>query len=400
MFPNDLEKIYGNLLNIYGYFTDQSFIFMCKHIIMNSFRIFISAKRRRILMGKKILVVETGGTFATSSINNIRTLTNYGVDKTIYDYASVMDKCELYDIEFEKIRPIFTLSENMTLELINELLKALLAVNYDTYDGVIVTHGTDTLAYTSNILSMLFSHKGIPFVMVSSNHPLDNDKANGVDNFLAALDFIEKVKIQGVFVAYRDYEGVMEVHLGSRVKQMNQIIDSYESFKNVNFGKIENSEFIWNDNKLNPSIEQLNAAGTVKDPDKLDLTKTVMMIYPYVGLRHDLYNINENLDAVVYGVYHSGTFCSQESDPNHSINKLVDRLAEFNIPLYISEVSSESDKYASAMALNADKVVNIVYDTSIENLYSKVTMAFDLFDNIEERNKFIKETNVFFEKVV
>ena len=351
-------------------------------------------------MGKKILVVETGGTFATSSVNNIRSLENYGSDKTIYDYEAVTDKCKSYDIMFEKIRPIFTLSENMTLELINELLEAMFKVDYSAYDGVIVTHGTDTLAYTSNILSMLFSHKGIPFVMVSSNHPLDNEKANGVHNFLAAMDFIAKVKVQGVFVAYRDYEGVMEVHLGSRVKQMNQIVDSYESFKNINFGKIENSEFIWNNHKSNPTIEQINETGSIKIAKNLDLTKTVMMIYPYVGLRHDLYNINENLHAVVYGVYHSGTFCSRENNPNHSINKLVDRLAEFDIPLYISEVSSESDKYASSTALSMDKVVNIVYDTSIENLYSKVTIAFDLFDNSEERNKFIKETNVFFERVV
>ena len=351
-------------------------------------------------MGKKILVVETGGTFATGSVNNIRSLENYGVDKTIYDYESVLDKCKAYNITFEKIRPIFTLSENMTLELINELLEAMFKVDYSAYYGVIITHGTDTLAYTSNIFSMLFSHKGIPFVMVSSNHPLDNEKANGVHNFLAAMDFIEKVKTQGVFVVYHDYENVMEVHLGSRVKQMNQIIDSYESFKNINFGKIENSEFIWNNHKSNPTIEQINTIPARKDPEKLDLTKTVMMIYPYVGLRHDLYNINENLDAVVYGVYHSGTFCSQERDPNNSINKLVDKLAEFNIPMYISEVSSESDKYASSTALNIDKVVNIVYDTSIENLYSKVTIAFDLFDNIEDRNTFIKETNVFFEKVV
>jgi len=351
-------------------------------------------------MGKKILVVETGGTFATSSVNNIRTLANYGLDRTVYDYDCVINKCKKYDIEFEKMRPIFTLSENMTLELINKLLEDMFKVDYSKYDGVIVTHGTDTLAYTSNILSMLFSHRGIPFVMVSSNHPLDNEKANGIHNFLAAMDFIEKVKVQGVFVAYRDYEGVMEVHLGSRVKQMNQIVDSYESFKNINFGKIENSEFIWNNHELNPTIEQINSSCGLKQPEKLDLTKIIMMIYPYVGLRHDLYNINENLAAVVYGVYHSGTFCSQESDPNHSINKLVEKLGEFDIPLYISEVSSESDKYASSAGLSSNKVVNIVYDTSIENLYSKVTIAFGLFDNAEERNNFIKETNVFFEKLV
>ena len=351
-------------------------------------------------MKKKILVVETGGTFATSSTGNVRTLENYDAGKTIFDYESVKEKCADCDIEFDRIRPIFILSENMTFELLNKLLKALYEIDYSNYIGVIISHGTDTLAYTANILSMLFSHKGIPFVMVSSNHPLDDPRANGVDNFIGALDFISGVKLQGVFVIYKDHEGVLEVHLGSRIKQMNQIIDSYESFKNVNFGELAGGNFVINEDKRNPTVEDINNAQNPIKSKNISLTKTIMIIHPYVGLRFDLFNLNENLSAVVYGVYHSGTFCAPEFDSHNSINRLVDKLKEFDIPLYISEISSGSDKYASAVSLKNDNVVNIAYDTSIENLYSKAAVAFDLFDNAEARNNFIKSTNIFFEKVV
>ncbi|MCL2565500.1 MAG: asparaginase [Defluviitaleaceae bacterium] len=351
-------------------------------------------------MKKKILVVETGGTFATSSVNSVRTLENYDSGKTIYDYEIVKEKSLYYNIEFEKIRPIFTLSENMTFELLNKLLKALYEIDYSKYIGVIISHGTDTLAYTANILSMLFSHKGIPFIMVSSNHPLNHPLANGVDNFAAALDFINCVKIQGVFVIYKDHEGVFEIHLGSRIKQMNQIIDSYESFKNVNFGKLMEGKFVHNNDEKNPTIDDINTVVDPKSAKGIELTKTVMIIYPYVGLRFDLFNINEALSAVVYGVYHSGTFCAPEFDSHNSINRLVEKLKKYDIPLYISEISSGSDKYASTESLKNDDIINIAYDTSIENLYSKVAIAFDLFEDAGLRNDYIKNSNIFFEKVV
>jgi L-asparaginase len=327
-------------------------------------------------------------------------LENYGADKTIYDYDQVLSRCNKYGVEFDKIRPIFTLSENMSFALLNRLLDALFNIDYSAYIGVIITHGTDTLAYTANLISMMFSHKGIPFVLVSSNHPLSDVRANGVANFEAALDFICTAGFQGAYVIYRDYSGITEVHLASRVKQMNQIVDAYESFKNIYFGTMVNGRFYRNDDLRNPNVSSIIAAKDIKGVKKLHLTKTVMMIYPYVGLRHDMYNIGPGLDAVVYGVYHSGTFFSHNEYPDNSINRLVEKLNEFNIPMYISEVSSLGDKYASAAALESNDAVNIVYDTSIENLYTKVTIAFDMFDNIKDRNNYIKNENVFFEKVI
>ena len=350
-------------------------------------------------MPKKILVVETGGTFATSSISSVRTLSNYENKKTIYEYEEVLAKCKKYDLEFEKIRPIFTLSENLTIDLLNKLIEALYEIDYTKYIGVIITHGTDTLAYTANIIGMLFSHKNIPIVMVSSNHPLALSQSNGVCNFLAALDFISTVKVQGVFVAYKNYKKDIEIHLGSRVKQMLQIVDSYESFKNVCFGKIIDDKFIYNKSQLNPTIDDINKLKDPKPTNTLKLTKRVMLIYPYVGMRPDFFNINENISAVVYGVYHSGTFCSAECG-EHSINSLIKKLDDYKIPLFISEISSGFDKYDSFNNLtHKDNIVNIAYDISFENLFAKVTVAVDLFDNEVDIYNYVNNTNVFFEKV-
>jgi len=51
-------------------------------------------------------------------------------------------------------------------------------------------------------------------------------------------------------------------------------------------------------------------------------------------------------------------------------------------------------------SLKNDDIVNIAYDTSIENLFSKTVVALDLFETSKLRNNYIKNTNIFFEKVV
>ena len=57
-------------------------------------------------------------------------------------------------------------------------------------DGIIVTHGTDTLPFTAAALGMCFAYAKVPILLVSSNYILDDPRANGLTNFTAAVDYI------------------------------------------------------------------------------------------------------------------------------------------------------------------------------------------------------------------
>ncbi|MEB3430177.1 asparaginase domain-containing protein [Citroniella saccharovorans] len=347
---------------------------------------------------KKILVVETGGTFATCSNSKVRSLS--GEDsKKIYDFDIVKDRLKGYELVLDRERPIYTLSENMTLENLNILLEYLENKDFKEYDGVIITHGTDTLSFTSNLLSLTISDKKVPIVIVSSNHPLTNPKANGVDNFVAAIDFIENVKATGVFVVYKNFNGIMEVHLGSRVKQMNQVIDAYESFKNVRFGIMESRSFYINTSKYSPSLEEVTKNENTKDI-KVNLNKNVILIHPYTGLRYDYFQIDENIDAICCGVYHSGTVNSQDINIDQSINTLIKRCEKYNIPLFIGELTSGVEVYESIEKIKESSIVYPVYDISLENLYMKIHTGLSITKNNDELYDFINNKNIFFEKIV
>ncbi|MDO5718110.1 MAG: asparaginase domain-containing protein [Tissierellia bacterium] len=346
---------------------------------------------------KEILVIETGGTFATGATGDIRRL-NAPDEKKIYDYEIVKTRIKKYDFNISVKSPFYTLSENMTIENLNILLDFLYDLDFSKYDGIIIIHGTDTLAYTSNLLSMVFSDRDIPIVMVSSNHPLSNTMSNGIANFISALDFIAKVGLNGVYVMYRNHNDILQVHLGSRIKQMNQVIDSYESFKNLNFGVIADGDFYLNSNIGNPSFEEIKN-NHYKHKNKINMNSRVILIYPYVGLRYDYYSIDDDIDAIVCGVYHSGTVNSQDIHIDQSINTLIEKAEKLDIPIFIGELTSGIEKYESVEKIKESNVVFPVYDISLENLYMKVHLGLSLTNENEELYRFVNETNIFFEKL-
>ena len=59
-------------------------------------------------------------------------------------------------------------------------------IESEKYDGIIITHGTDTLQYTSAMLGYMFDDVSIPIVLVSSNYVLEDKRANGLINLSKA----------------------------------------------------------------------------------------------------------------------------------------------------------------------------------------------------------------------
>ncbi|NLY09599.1 MAG: hypothetical protein GXZ11_06890 [Tissierellia bacterium] len=351
-------------------------------------------------MQDTILVVETGGTFATVASGNIRSLDVNAGKGMVYGDSRVVDRVEKYNWKIEVIRPIYTLSENMTFDKLNALLECLWALDYSKYKGIIITHGTDTMAYTANLLSMLFGRVGVPIMLVSSNHPLVDQRANGMENFLGAMDFIATADLQGVYVVYKDYKGIIQVHLGSRIKQMNQIIDAYESFKDLTIGEITDGNFKLYVSPYLPDRESINDGHIPINLKPFTLGKRILLVYPYVGLRYDYFNIDDSIDGIVCGVYHSGTVCVENNAIDQSINTLIEKAEKNNIPVFIGELSSKNDHYDSFTNLVKSDNVFPIYDISLENLYVKAHIALSVFEDIKSRESFINNTNVFFEKVI
>ncbi len=112
----------------------------------------------------KILVILTGGTIGSFSENNVLNTTDSSAYEIINKYREKYNS----DVEFEVIQPFSILSENFTLETFNKLAETLNKTDFNAYDGIIITHGSDTVSYTSAFISMLFADRECPIVFVAS----------------------------------------------------------------------------------------------------------------------------------------------------------------------------------------------------------------------------------------
>jgi len=132
----------------------------------------------------KVLIINTGGT-----ISMTKTEAGYKPDLGRFREAlSEMPELrnpEMPEWEMVHTEPLLD-SSNMTVDDWNRL-GGIVAEHYDAYDGFVILHGTDTMAYTASALSFMFENLGKPVILTGSQIPLSELRSDGKDNLIASL---------------------------------------------------------------------------------------------------------------------------------------------------------------------------------------------------------------------
>ncbi len=133
---------------------------------------------------KKVLIIYTGGT-----IGMTRTENGYapqsGRFRAALDAISDLRADVMPAWELVETSPLLD-SSNMTVHEWNKIAR-LIAEGYDEYDGFVVLHGTDTMAYTASALSFMLGGLDKPVVLTGSQIPLCEVRSDGRDNLIASL---------------------------------------------------------------------------------------------------------------------------------------------------------------------------------------------------------------------
>ncbi|MBO4211718.1 MAG: asparaginase, partial [Oscillospiraceae bacterium] len=102
--------------------------------------------------------------------------------------------------------------------------------NYDKYDGFVITHGTDTMAYTAAALSYLIQHSPKPIILTGAQKPIGSDntdsKINLEDAFRCACS-----SMRGVMVVFNG-----KVILGTRARKTHS--KSFRAFSSINYPEL------------------------------------------------------------------------------------------------------------------------------------------------------------------
>ena len=327
----------------------------------------------------KILVILTGGTICSfGDSENLNRALDMGKAKRILIENFRNSTSHYRNEEFEVVQFLDVLSENMTIDKWNMLTNGLRTIDFSMYKGVIVAHGTDTLAYTSSLLALILSSVRIPVIMVSSNRPLNSEGANGNDNFSCAVQLICEGLVKGVYVVYRNMNGCMYIHKGGHLNQCGDYSEDFYSHDGIMvYGDNEKGNNTFTIISINEWADKhWNEGQGICLTDVGELKNDVLYIRPYVGLRYDTMDIDNSVRAVVHQLYHSQTACSDTGEDNsiNSICSFAYRCKEKNIPVFATPCYEQHSLYTSSETMKESGVIP-VYGMTNEMAYVKALVA-------------------------
>ena len=224
-------------------------------------------------------------------------------------------------------------------------------------------------------------------------------RANGLENFICAVEFILQNSQAGVFVPYRNQQQTLQVHKGSRLVCSLQLSGDFFSVQGKSFMQFENGQFsllksstksILSKNSPLPEGEGgVRGIKYTRIPQiKANFSDRILMIKPYPGLNYDHFNL-ENVDAVLHDLYHSGTACaSTQWGENYSLLEFIKRCGEQDIKVYLAPAIKSANAYQSTRAL-IEQGAEMIWNMSIEAAYVKLMLAYGNFRDEQQITEFI-----------
>ncbi len=316
---------------------------------------------------KKILVVLTGGTIASAAEENVIGITENSRCKLISEYEKAYGAAE-----FEIISPLNILSENLVPQMWSTLFNALLTGDLSRYGGIIITHGSDTLSYTSAMAGFVLGHLEIPVVLVASGKPIGEEGSNGLINFRNAVCLIN-TGIVGVFTIFSDMYGRNNVYLATRLLEADRYNDNFLPFGNVPYGIMENEQFV----KCESKINDFELKPIEKICETLDIKNKIMIVEPYPGLDYGAISL-DGVKAVLHTLYHSATA------EGHGLSCFAERCKAAGTGLYLCCFKGGNGAVYSSMKNVLSSCAVPLYNISKEAAYAKLIIAYNTGKNPEE----------------
>ena len=181
----------------------------------------------------RILIIYTGGT-----IGMIEDPVSHALKP--FDFSHLIDnvpKVKMLDYHIDNLQFTPIDSSNMTPRDWASICTAI-ADNYDRYDGFVVLHGTDTMAYTASALSFMLENLQKPVIITGSQLPIGEVRTDGEENLITALQIAAAKTPDGQHPMVQEVAILFENYLwrGNRATKMSA--DNFNAFKSNNYPKL------------------------------------------------------------------------------------------------------------------------------------------------------------------
>ena len=296
-----------------------------------------------------ILIIYTGGTIGMIRDEKTGVLKPFNFNK-VYEHIPTLKKFR-YKLDFHCFEPLLD-SAGMNPEIWISLV-AIIEDNYEKYDGFVILHGSDTMAYTASALSFMLENLNKPVILTGSQLPLGELRTDGRENFITAVEIAAAKEDDTPIVPEVCIYFENQLMRGNRTVKYNA--ENFNAFISANYPLLADVGVYIKYNKaliLKPNFK------TLKAHKALDKRVAILKLFP--GLTEDyvtsILNI-EGLQALVLESFGTG---------NAPLDKwFIDALkAAIEKGLIILNVSQclagsvEQGKYETSSTLNEIGVIS------------------------------------------
>ena len=240
--------------------------------------------------------------------------------------------------------------------------------NYNLYDGFVILHGTDTMAYTASALSYMLENLTKPVILTGSQLPIGQVRTDGKENVITSIE-IASAKYQDGKAMVPEVCIYFNGHLMRGNRTTKQSADNFNAFESFNYGHLADAGV--NINYHTSRILMPDYSKSVQPRFVLDPSVIVFTVFP--GIQEDLIRhvlMSPKLRSIVMRTYGSG------NAPQYPwlMNALKEATGKGKIIVNISQCmagSVEMGRYDTGYQLKEAGVIS-GHDSTVESAVTKL----------------------------
>lgn len=321
-------------------------------------------------MKPRILIVYTGGTIGMIEDPETKALRPFDFSHLMVNVPKI--KMLNYEIDNIQFNPPID-SSDMSISHWQQIVRSI-AESYDDYDGFVVLHGTDTMAYTASAISFMLDNLHKPVIITGSQLPIGEVRTDGEENLITALQIAAAKDTDGQPMV-QEVAILFENYLWRGNRSTKRSADNFNAFKSNNYPQL--AKVGLSINFFRESLWRNNRGGRLNPQYELDPSVLVVDLFPGLSreaLSHQL--STPGIKGIVLRTYGAGNAPTSEW-----FIDLIRRTVERGVViLNVSQCVNggvHPNRYVSGDILAATGVIS-GYDITFEAAVTKMMFLFGL----------------------